>query len=300
MVLATSSSADIRLSVVIPAHDAATVLPAQLDALMRQNDDDYWEVLVVDNASRDGTAELVARYAEIYPRIRLLRANAKANVSYARNEGVRAARGRSIAFVDADDVVAAGWLEAMDALLARHEFVVGPLEYGRLNPAWAVEVRGAGQRDDFFYVEGGPPWPIAFAANMGIARVRHEQIGGFDEALAWGGEDADYTWRLHHVGVFPVWAPDAVVHYRLRRNLLAMYRQSVGYARSRWELHRRFSASWPVAPRAMTKVQLVIQSVLHLRRARSRVGVAQWLWQLGWSVGDREGARIEDRLHTRS
>lgn len=290
MVFSSVSAGGVRLSVIVPAHNAAEVLPDQLDALARQNDDDYWEVIVVDNASTDGTATLARRYAATYPRIRVLDADSAANVSYARNQGARAARGASLAFVDADDVVGVGWVAAMDAALQSHEFVVGRLEYHRLNPDWAVQVRGAGQHDGFFYIDGGPPWPLTFAANLGIRKVRHEQVGGFDDALPWGGEDADYGWRLQALGVAPTWVPDVVVHYRLRQQLLPLYRQAVAYARSRWELHTRFADSWPVPPTALTRGQLVRRSVLLLRRARSRAGLAQWLWQLGWSVGHREGA----------
>jgi GT2 family glycosyltransferase len=225
------------------AHDAADVLPAQLDALVRQNDDDHWEIVVVDNASHDDTADVVRRYAAIYPRISLVAAHAASNASYARNEGAKAARGTLLAFLDADDVVALGWVAAMIAALEGEELVAGALEYDRLNPPWAVDVRGVGQQDGFFYLEGGPAWPIAFAANMGVSRRRHDEVGGFDEALPWGGEDADYAWRLQALGVTPGWAPDALVHYRLRTSLPSLYRQAVGYARSRWELHHRYAES---------------------------------------------------------
>lgn len=282
----------VRLSVVIPAHDAADVLPAQLDALVRQNDEDYWEVVVVDNASTDATADVARRYADIHERIRVVDAPAASNASYARNQGAAAARGDLVAFVDADDVVAEGWVAAMDAALASHEFVAGSLQYSRLNPSWAVEVRGVAQQDGLFHVDGGPVWPVAFAANMGVARARHQQIGGFDESLPWGGEDADYTWRLQAVGVALRWAPDAVVHYRVRTSLPALYRQAVGYARSRWELHARYAAVWPVPPAALSRARLARRSVLRLRRVRSRAGLGRWFWDLGWSVGDRQGAAL--------
>ena len=282
----------VRLSVVVPAHQAAGVLWQQLDALTRQEGTDAWEVVVVDNGSTDGTGDLARRYAAIHPRVRVIEARAAANASYARNAGVQAARGRSIAFVDADDVVAGGWLAAMDAALQRHEFVAGPLDYTRLNPAWAVTVRGRAQEDGFFYVDGGPAWPVVFAANLGISKQRHEQVGGFDETLPWGGEDADYGWRLQALGVSPVWVEDAVVHYRVRDSLRPMYHQAVGYARSRWDLHSRYAEVWPVPPAAPSRRELLTRSALRLRRARSRVGVGQWLWDVGWAVGHREGERL--------
>lgn len=286
----SSNSDGVRLSVVIPAHQAAGVLSAQLDALLRQDRADSWEIVVVENGSTDGTAELAERYAAVDPRVRVVMAGTQSNVSYARNEGAKAARGEWLAFLDADDVVAPRWVAAMQAASEVHEFVVGPLEYRRLNPRWAIDVRGTSQSEGFFYVDGGPPWPVAFAANLGISRARHEQVGGFDETLPWGGEDADYTWRLHAVGLAPTWIPDAVVHYRLRTQLRPMYSQAVGYARSRWELHSRYADAWPLPPTAPSRAQLAKRCALLLRRVRSRAGLAWWIWQLGWGVGDREGA----------
>lgn len=288
--LTAPRAASIRLSVVVPAYQAADVLPDQLDALVRQDTGDFWEIIVVDNRSSDGTTQIVGRYADVYPRIRLVEAPEQANVSYARNVGAAAARGSSVAFVDADDIVAPGWLKAIDAALVEHELVAGALDYDRLNPVWAVKQRGPAQRDGFFYIDGGPQWPLIFAANLGVSKRRHEQVGGFDETLPWGGEDADYVWRLQALGVTPVWVPDAVVHYRLRRQLRPIYRQSVGYARSRWELYSRYLEVWPVPPTAATRGQLVRQSLLLLRRVRSWAGVAYWVSRLGWAVGSREGA----------
>lgn len=287
-----SSEPELRLSVIIPTHQAAQVLPEQLDALLSQDSGSWWELVVVDNGSTDGTTALVDRYARRDPRVRYVAATDRANVSYARNRGAAAARGRALAFVDADDVVAPGWLAAMDAALAVDDLVGGRLEYDRLNPAWATEVRGPAQHEDLYRIEGGPSWPIVFAANLGVRRELHERVGGFDEALPWGGEDADYVWRLHALGVRPAWVPEAVVHYRVRQALRPLYRQAVGYARSRWELHARFADDWPVPPRALSVPHLLARAVRRLPRARTRVGAARYVFDLGWDVGDRAGARL--------
>ena len=50
---------------------------------------------------------------------------------------------------DADDVIAGGWVRAMGSALDDHEFVTGPLDVDRLNPAWVVESRGRA-------IEAGP------------------------------------------------------------------------------------------------------------------------------------------------
>ena len=290
--MATPADVPVRLSVIIPAHQAAAVLAQQLDAVLGQGGGDDWEVVVVDNRSTDGTRALVERYVAEHPRLRYVAAHDQANASYARNAGAAAARGRALAFVDADDVVAPGWLEAMDAALLRHELVSGPLHYDLLNPAWAVQVRGAAQRDGFFYIDGGPPWPLLFAANLGVRKDRHDEIGGFDERLPWGGEDADYGWRLQALGLVPHWAPDAVVQYRVRDRLRPLFRQAVGYGRSFWVLHARYADHWPSPPTAPSRRRLVARAVRRLPSLRSRAGRVWYAFALGWDIGDRSGARL--------
>ena len=127
-----------RLSVVIAAYDAADTLGEQLDALVDQEWSGGWEIVVVDNASTDATPDLVRAVAVEHPRVRLVRAVDGRGPAYARNAGARAAAGVALAFCDADDVVAPGWVAAMGAALAEHEFVCGPVELARLNPTWLV------------------------------------------------------------------------------------------------------------------------------------------------------------------
>lgn len=86
-----------RVSVIIPAYNAAQTIRATLDSLVGQ----AGEIIVVDDGSTDGTADLVAGE---YPGVVLLRQENR-GVSAARNSGMAAATGDYIAFVDADDVL---------------------------------------------------------------------------------------------------------------------------------------------------------------------------------------------------
>src|SRR4051812_37521166 len=112
----------VDLSVVIAARDAESTLGEQLRALEAQEWDGTWEVLVVDNGSTDGTVDVVRRAATGWPALRLVPATNGVGPAYARNVGARAAAGRSLAFCDADDVVAPGWVVAVGAALRREEF----------------------------------------------------------------------------------------------------------------------------------------------------------------------------------
>jgi glycosyltransferase involved in cell wall biosynthesis len=86
------------VSVIIPAYNTAATLPRALDSVISQSFTEY-EVIVVDDGSVDDVSAAVASYGE---RVRLLRQD-NAGASAARNRGAREARGRYLAFLDADD-----------------------------------------------------------------------------------------------------------------------------------------------------------------------------------------------------
>lgn len=88
------------VSVVIPAYNREATLGRAMDSVLAQTLADL-ELIVVDDASTDGTARVAAGYAD--PRVRLLRHDANRRAAAARNTGIRAARGRYVAFLDSDD-----------------------------------------------------------------------------------------------------------------------------------------------------------------------------------------------------
>ena len=165
------------LSVVIPVRNEERHIAEQLAALLAQEWDGEWEIVVVDNGSTDGTAGVVEGFARRSDRIRYVRAVDKADQSYAANVGVEASDALAVAFCDADDVVAEGWLAAMAAGLAVHDVVTGPNLLDRLNPPWLAGSRGcerAGAGRD--PSSGSSRWcagtTTACAARCGTAPVR--------------------------------------------------------------------------------------------------------------------------------
>ena len=91
------------VSVVTPVSNAAATLAATVASVRAQNFAD-WKLLLVDDASTDGSPALARALAAAEPRIRLLALPENGGPAAARNAGIRAARGRYIAFVDADDL----------------------------------------------------------------------------------------------------------------------------------------------------------------------------------------------------
>jgi teichuronic acid biosynthesis glycosyltransferase TuaG len=92
--------ADQLVSIVIPTYNCAHLLPRALQSVMEQTYGD-WEALIVDNHSTDNTDEVVGNFRD--KRIRLLKIHNNGVIAVSRNLGIREAKGRWVAFLDADD-----------------------------------------------------------------------------------------------------------------------------------------------------------------------------------------------------
>jgi glycosyltransferase involved in cell wall biosynthesis len=104
------------ITTVIPAYNAAPYLGACLNSALAQAGPFRHEVVVVDDASNDATAEIAAAHAGV----RLLKLPANRGPSAARNAGIDAASGSYVAFLDADDLWPQGRLAAGLAILQAH------------------------------------------------------------------------------------------------------------------------------------------------------------------------------------
>ena len=99
------------VSLIVPAYNAQEVLPRCLDSLISQTFTSF-EVLVVDDGSKDRTGAVCGEYAASDPRIRLLKQK-NAGPAAARNKGLEQAAGRYISFVDSDDWIEPDFLETL-------------------------------------------------------------------------------------------------------------------------------------------------------------------------------------------
>ncbi|MGH9084631.1 MAG: glycosyltransferase [Acidimicrobiales bacterium] len=278
----TSGSRGVELSVVVPLRDAATTIGAQLDALRAQQWDGTWEVVVADNGSRDGSDALVADIAAVDPRVHLVDASATAGPSAARNAGAAAARGTSLVFCDADDVVGAGWLAAVADGLRRDEAVTGPQEQERLNPPWLAGVHGTAVAQGQQWFEG--IFPYGPSANLGIRRAVFEEIGRFDESIT-AGEDLELCLRLWRSGHRLTYLPGAVVHYRNRSRLGDLFRQAITYGAAGPLTVRRLVEHGAPRPSRTSGLRSWLWLVRNLPLLRSRAGRARWIVVAGRAVG---------------
>lgn len=103
------------LSVIVPAHNSSATLPRALTAILASElPRDGYELIVVDDASSDGSAELAARYADTVVRL----TGRVSGPAYARNRGAELAQGEILAFVDPDAMVRADTLPRMLAMMS--------------------------------------------------------------------------------------------------------------------------------------------------------------------------------------
>lgn len=106
------------ISIIIPVYNAEKYLPSCLDSLIAQDYPD-WEAICVNDGSSDGSASVLAAYAEQDQRIRII-SQKNAGVSAARNNGLRAASGDYVTFVDADDALYPRALTAMEDIFRQY------------------------------------------------------------------------------------------------------------------------------------------------------------------------------------
>jgi GT2 family glycosyltransferase len=217
-------------TVAICTHNHADRLARTLaDLPAVRASDAAWELLIVDNASTDGTADLLVRHA--WPagwQVRLVREE-KLGIAQARNRAVEESQGEFLVFMDDDETADPDWLRAFERVVRRHtpDAVGGRISvlFEDPRPAWlADELLGfLGQLDWGIQTKQlrDPDTPL-FTGNFGFRKSICRDIGGFDVALGrrgsanFGGEDVDFYRRLLQAGYKVWWVPDAVIHHRIQ------------------------------------------------------------------------------------
>lgn len=226
-----------EVSVVVPARDAAASLPRLLASLADQTlARSRYEVIVVENGSRDETARVAAAGGARVVREPI------ANRSRARNAGVAAARADLIAFTDADCTAESGWLEALLACRGRGPLVAGRVRVATRSPPNAVERLEQSWR---FANQSAGGW--AATANLLVARAAFDAVGGFDPGYRHIAEDADFCLRAGRAGFALAYCEQAAVIHDAERELGPLLRRSFFHGYSSTQALRRVgvgNAAW--------------------------------------------------------
>jgi glycosyltransferase involved in cell wall biosynthesis len=281
----------LEISVIIACFNGAETLAETLASLVIQEWNRTWEIILADNGSTDASVEIFLGLAAARPdvRMRVVDAGAQKGKSFALNTAIRAARGRSLLFCDADDAVAPGWLAAMGAALDRHPFVAARVDLAKLSPEWTLSTRRITQQDHLNRLPHPPHALVAGGATLGFHREVFSAVGEFDPAFA-VMEDIDFCVRAHLAGYRLVFVPDAVYHYRFRGDLDAIYRQAYQYAYWRALLRRRYGGEPLLTPRpwavlfgravvlARGRVKMAFGPPPHLRARATRARATGQFW----------------------
>lgn len=204
-----------RYSIIMPAYNAGRYIRASIASVLALDSSD-WELIVVDDGSRDDTAEIVLAYHD--PRIRLLRQE-NSGQSAAQNLGISAAKGEFLSFLDADDLYFPAALTTLHAILAPCPEAV--LAYG--TATYIDQLGGTvkeGGRALFATRPSGYVLRHILSGNfilVGACLVRREaviQAGGFNTEIVMA-QDWEFWCRLALLGQFLFAGERPVLQYRL-------------------------------------------------------------------------------------
>lgn len=223
----------VKTSIIIPCHNAALTLDLQLESIHRQEGAEPFEVLVVLNNCTDNSAQLIENWRNRLD-IQAIEANEFAGASYARNVGVRHARGTLLIFCDADDVLSAHYVANAQRALSEKEIFCGgypavPEKYfNTLESAlsFAVEAPYATPDESEFDAR----WPIFPGGSFGITKDLMIRLGGFDPVYEPGAEDNEFGYRAFAAGFTPGTMRASCIAYRVpaeqRKPLKLLFRRA--------------------------------------------------------------------------
>lgn len=247
------------VSLVIPTRDRLSLVSAAVDSIETRTRNAAYEIIIIDNQSREPeTLDWLAE-GERRGRFRVLRYDAPFNFADMNNHAVRHARGRIIGFINNDvELIDGGWLVEVHALLARPEvgavgarlrFSNGMIQHGGVvvgtgglaeNAFQTVHVDDAGY---FHRTRVAGNYSAVTAACLFCRRSDFEVLGGFDaENLPVAFNDVDFCLRLRETGALIVWTPaiDLYHHESLSRGRdstperLVRAMKEETYMRRRW------------------------------------------------------------------
>ena len=216
------------ISVVICSYNRVQTLGPAIESAASQKMDaaSSFEIVIIDDGSTDGTEQVVRQIADRSPvPVRYIKESGK-GIPFARNRGVREARGEWIAFFDDDQIAENGWLNAL--ILAAQET--------------GAQIVGGVRRLQF--MEGDPPrlgpltreilgekyygphrrrinrFTLACTGNVLIRRRLFGRIGQFDADMHRGMTDIDWMRRAFDAGISSWYSPHAVVRHLIPRHRL--------------------------------------------------------------------------------
>jgi GT2 family glycosyltransferase len=225
----------LKASIIIVNYNGLHFLKQCLNSLLKSNEGDT-EIIVVDNASQDGSIEMINKY---FPQVSLICLPENVGFGAGNNVGAREAHGEYLAFLNPDTVVEPGWLKGLIVPLEKNPLVgmttskILLMDKPDLINTCGNDVhisgltlcRGLGAPASA-YNQPADVNAISGAA-FAIRRELFDKLGGFDPGFFLYMEDTDLSLRARLAGFKIVFTPDSVIYhdYALRFGTNKIYYQ---------------------------------------------------------------------------
>ncbi|MBW3632376.1 MAG: glycosyltransferase family 2 protein [Chloroflexi bacterium] len=211
-----------RASVVVLTHDNLAFSRMCLTSVLENTEYPNYELIVVDNASSDGTVEDLKLLASTVPHVEVILNDDNAGFGPGNNQGLASATGDVLVLLNNDTIVPRGWLTRLTRHLEDARIgLIGPATNRSCNEAqidipyqtygeFQEVARSQGQRHD------GERFPIRMPMMFCVAfrRDTYERLGPLDERYEIGMfEDEDYALRAKGEGLEVAWTPEVYVHH---------------------------------------------------------------------------------------
>lgn len=259
-----SSNIDLDVSILIVSFNTRQITLACLRSVIENIGDLSAEIIVIDNASKDGSAEAIAQG---YPTVKVIALEENIGFAAANNLAAKHANGRYLLLLNPDTVVLDQAIQKIVAFADAHPeagifggrtfFEDGSLNYTSCHgfPApWSVFCIASGlsrlfPRSGVFDPESLGRWQrdtvrqvdAVTGCFMLIRRQVWDTLGGFDKSFFMYGEETDFCWRARKLGIICLICPDArIIHYGGRsestqaEKMLRLFRAKALLFRKHW------------------------------------------------------------------
>jgi glycosyltransferase involved in cell wall biosynthesis len=231
-----------KVSVVVCAYNAARTLPECLRSLGEIDYPEY-EVILVDDGSKDHTPEIAAEF----PQVRYIR-QVNRGLSVARNVGAEHATGEIIAYTDADCVADPDWLRCLvQAMQNQQVDAIGGPNITPHSDGWSAQCVAASPGNPSHVMLDDCRAEHIPGCNMAFRRDVLMKLGGFDPQYRQAGDDVDMCWRLLDEGGSIGYAPGGFVWHHRRETVAAYLKQQIGYGKAEALLHFKHPQRFSVA-----------------------------------------------------
>ena len=237
------------VSVIVPTHNDGVTLERCVRSVQAQDWENI-ELLVIDDGSTDGTAQLLESLRSSCPVLRTFALPSKSGAAAARNVGFREARGEIIALIDGDMWAPPNWVSTLIApLLSQEAEVTGGPDL--VPPDSPLVSRCIGYSMDSLLTNAGLRKGdtrlvkyLPGTGNMAITRASLQQAGSFDVSFHDTGEDKEWLHRVRESGARCLYLPEALNWHERKPDLMLHARKQLLSGRRRLDIVRKDPAAF--------------------------------------------------------